>query len=344
MDEPPRDPSARGPDAASPPKDRLVLHGGEALAAALRAVARDPRATALFCDIDGTISPIVSDPYRAVVPARFRAALAALAPRLGLLAVVTGRDVRQGASMVGVHGATYVGLHGFDVMAPDGTVSRDPSAAPYVERVQSMAARVAGLDAAGLGLVVENKGPMLDLHYRQAADPAATLAVLESEILSPARALGLTVATGHFLVELRPPEPVDKGTAVRRLLSRALRDVQALRTAIFMGDDLTDCNGFAAVHRWAGGAGGETGDEEQDGLPAAAPLEAVADDDPAGRAGPCETGLSEEPAGRTAVAVAALTAETPQRVRDEADVWVAATPGVYEVLTRLLAASGAGVL
>ena len=159
----------------------LIVRGADALTAALRAVAREPRATVLFCDIDGTISPIVFDPYAAVVPAAFRTALTALAPRLGSLAFVTGRDVRQAAAMVGVGGATYVGLHGFDQMAPDGTVARDPVAEPYVARVQTMARRVAGLDAGRLGLVVENKGPMLDLHYRRAPDPAATLAVLEAE-------------------------------------------------------------------------------------------------------------------------------------------------------------------
>jgi trehalose 6-phosphate phosphatase len=274
----------------------LIVRGADALTAALRAVAREPRATVLFCDIDGTISPIVFDPYAAVVPAAF----------LGSLAFVTGRDVRQAAAMVGVGGATYVGLHGFDQMAPDGTVARDPVAEPYVARVKTMARRVAGLDAGRLGLVVENKGPMLDLHYRRAPDPAATLAVLEAEILGPARELGLAIATGHFLVELRPPEPVSKGTTVRRLLKAGGRGQVAPRVAIFAGDDLTDCTGFAAVHEWAG---------EGDAAPAAG-----------------------GPGGRVAHAVAALTDETPREVKDASDVWVSATPGVYEVLVALLAA------
>jgi trehalose 6-phosphate phosphatase len=243
-----------------------------------------------------------------VVPEPFRAALAALAPRLGLLAFVTGRDVRQAAAMVGLTGAAYVGLHGFDRMAPDGAVTRDPAAQPYVDAVQRMARRVRGLDAARLGLVVENKGPMLDLHYRQAADPAATLAVLEAEVLRPARDLGLAVATGHFLVELRPPVAIDKGTAVLTLL-RSGDGAATLRTALFLGDDLTDCTGFAAVHEWAR-AGAEAA-----------------------------SGAGSPP--RTALAVAALTDETTPQVKDDADVWVAATPGIYEVLTELLKATRA---
>jgi trehalose 6-phosphate phosphatase len=320
MDEPLPDPDPDGRAHVSGPRaggaGDLILRGADRLAAALRAVARAPLATALFCDIDGTISPIVSDPYKAIVPEPFRAALAALAPHLGLLAFVTGRDVRQAAAMVGVDGASYVGLHGFDLMASDGTVVRDPSAEPYVDKVQSMAGRVGELDAERLGLVVENKGPMLDLHYRQSADPAATLAVLEAEILGPARELGLAIATGHFLVELRPPVPLDKGTAVLRLLRAGGRGAVAPHTAIFVGDDLTDCTGFAAVHDWAG---------------------EVAE---AGARQAAATAGGHAPAGRVALAVAALTDETPQEVKDGSDVWVAATPGVDEVLTRLLGVTG----
>ena len=44
--------------------------------------------------------------------------------------------------------------------------------------------------------------------------------------------------------------------------------------------------------------------------------------------------------GRVACALAALTEETPTAVRETSDVWVAATPGVLEALTQLLAAVG----
>ena len=317
MNEPPRTPPDRPPGAASAPRPggraaSLVLRGADLLAAATRTIAREPRASALFCDIDGTVSPIVSDPYAAVVPQAFRATLAALVPRLGLLAFVTGRDVRHAATMVGVGDALYVGLHGFDVLTPDGTVNRDPAATPYFDRVQAMAQRAATLDAESLGLVIEDKGPVLALHYRRASDPVATLAVLEREILQPARALGLVLADGHFLVEVRPPAAVSKGTAVRRLLDAGGHDGTQLQTALFLGDDLTDCTGFAAIHAWA----------------------AEADDHTRGHLGSVTN-------GRLALAVAALTDETPPQVRDEADVVVAATPGVFEVLAGLLEALSA---
>ena len=52
--------------------------------------------------------------------------------------------------------------------------------------------------------------------------------------------------TGHFAFEVRPPVPITKGTATRRLL-----DEGSLRAALVCGDDLTDVAAFLAARRWA---------------------------------------------------------------------------------------------
>ena len=272
-----------------------MLMGEETFRACLSAVARDPRAAALFCDIDGSISPIVADPNAAQVPAAFRRALTALAHHLGLLAFVTGRELAEGRTMVDVAGAAYVGQHGFETMRPDGETQGAAAAEPYVAAVQESARRAGQLAVRLPGLVIQNKRLMFDVHYRNAADPVAAREAIEDEIVAPAREAGLAIATGHFVVEVRPPLPVDKGTAVTELLQARPQIV----TALFFGDDLTDTTGFAAVHEWAAGA-----------------------------------------TGRVACALAALTEETPTAVRETSDVWVAATPGVLEALTQLLAAVG----
>jgi trehalose 6-phosphate phosphatase len=291
----------------------LILYGEQALKTCVNAVASDPATTALFCDIDGTISPIVADPYAAVVPDEFRAALAKLAPRLGLLAFVTGRDVCRGRDMVGIQKATYVGTHGLETLLPDGAARTDPAAEPYVDDVQVIVRRAEALDAERLGLVLENKRTVLAVHYRRAQNARATRAAIEAEIIAPARALGLLISTGHFLVEVRPPVVATKGTASSALLAGG-----AYRTALFFGDDLTDCTGFAAVHDWA------------TARDASSPR---AGDTPARRADAARAAPA-----RLACAIAAITDETPPAVVDASDVRVAATPGVYEVLTQLAAA------
>ncbi len=272
-----------------------MLRGEETFQACLSAVARDARAAALFCDIDGTISPIVADPYAAEVPAAFRTVLAALAARLGLLAFVTGRELAEGREMIDVAGAAYVGQHGFESMKPGGMTQGAAAAEPYVAAVQESARRAEQLAARLPGLIIQNKRLMFDIHYRKAADRVAALRAIEDEIVAPASAAGLAIASGHFVVEVLPPLPVNKGTAVAELLDAR----PEIATAFVFGDDLTDTTAFAAVHEWA----------------ARAPE-------------------------RFACTVAALTEETPAAVREASDVWVAATPGVLEALTHLLAAAG----
>jgi trehalose 6-phosphate phosphatase len=275
--------------------DELIMDGERALDACLTALAAAPARGALFCDIDGTLSPIAPTPAEAIVPAETRDLLVRLGARLGLLAFVTGRALEDGRRMIDVPGAAYVGTHGLEVRAADGSALTEPQAERYVTAIQQVTERAAlDLDCEALGVVLENKRLVLAIHYRLAPDPAATRHAILTQVVEPARAQGLAIGTGHFAFEVKPPLPFSKGSAIRRLLATA--DPAA---AMMCGDDLTDITAFQALRTWA-----------------------------------------ERDARRTACAVAAVTAETPRSVIDEADVRVQATPGVTEVLARLLARVG----
>jgi trehalose 6-phosphate phosphatase len=268
------------------------LRGARRLDVFLAAVRHAPDRTALFCDVDGTISPIAPTPAEAFVPKATCQLLDDLIGTLGLVAFVSGRDAATARQLVGLERAVYIGGHGLEIAAPDGRLASDPRAEPYVPLMADLltAAR-AGLEAAGV--LLEDKHTILGAHYRTAPDQTAALAAIEELLAGPARAAGLRIATGHFMVEVRPPVDMSKGNAVRRLLGEG----EYLAT-LFAGDDLTDRTGFAAVHEWA------------------------ADD-----------------GARHACAVAAITDETPVEVRADADVWVAATPGVAHLLRELLTAA-----
>jgi trehalose 6-phosphate phosphatase len=275
--------------------EQLITKGERELDACLAAFAAAPRAGALLCDIDGTLSPIVERPADATVSQPFREVLAALTDRLGLVALVTGRALEDGRRMIPLDGAAYVGTHGLESLAPGGQVLTEPQAERYITAVHEVAAAAArDLDCEALGIVIEDKRTVLAIHYRLATDAARTRHEILTKVVGPARGRGLGISTGHFVFEVRPPLPFTKGTATRRLLSAG--DYFA---AVFCGDDLTDVTGFKMLHDWAA-----------------------------------------RDARRTACAVAAVTAETPRPVIEEADVLVRATAGVYEALTRLLAASG----
>jgi trehalose 6-phosphate phosphatase len=229
------------------PEEQLITDGEAALRACLAAFAAAPRAGALLCDIDGTLSPIVSRPSEATVPQHVREVLTALTGRLGLVAFVTGRALDDGRRMIPVDGAAYVGTHGLEVMAPGGRALTEPQAERYIAAVQEVAAAAArDLDCDALGIVLENKRTVLAIHYRLAADAAHTRHEILTGVVEPARGRGLAISTGHFVFEVKPPLPFTKGTATRRLL-----DGGHYLTGMFCGDDLTDVTGFRTLHDWA---------------------------------------------------------------------------------------------
>jgi len=226
--------------------ERLIIDGGGALDAFVRAAAAAPKTAALFCDIDGTISPIAPRPTDAEVPERFRDVLAALVERLGLVAFVSGRAQDDARRMIPMAGAAYVGNHGLETTLADGTVEIEPQAERYVPAIREVAQSAAReLDCEALGVVLEDKRTVLAVHYRLAPDHAATRHAILARVVEPARARGLAVATGHFAFEIRPPLPFSKGTAVKRLLGAG-----DYLTALCCGDDLTDVTAFAAIRDW----------------------------------------------------------------------------------------------
>lgn len=198
----------------------------------------------LVTDIDGTISAIAPTPAEAVVESGARAALARLAGRLAYVGVISGRAALVGEAMVGVPGLTYVGNHGME-RSLNGVLWEHPMAVSQVDAIRSAllgigeAAVAAGLDD---GLVVENKRLSGTVHYRLAPDPLAERGLIRAAAEREAAARGLRVTEGRFIVELRPMVRIDKGTAIVDLVAE-----RALKGIVFLGDDLTDVDGFVAV-------------------------------------------------------------------------------------------------
>ena len=90
---------------------------------------------------------------------------------------------------------------------------------------------------------MENKGLRVAVHYRNAPDLVAARCAV-SQMLEPlASGRGLGIKEGKMVWEIGPRMDVNKGTAVSRLA----REYE-LTGAIVLGDDVTDCDAFDAVH------------------------------------------------------------------------------------------------
>ena len=216
----------------------------EAVIAPLRA---DPASAAVLLDLDGTLAPIVSRPEGTALSDRARAALERVVATYSLTAIVTGRQSTVAREIVGIDEITYAGIHGFELLLPGAEeAGPSPGLAGHGEDARAFAK---GLDRKVLGTAgvrFEDKGPIIGLHWRGAADEVAAEALLE-EVAADASVAGLVVHRGRKVLELRPPVRIDKGTAVEALIAEA-----GARLALYAGDDRTDLDAFAALDRLAG--------------------------------------------------------------------------------------------
>ena len=208
------------------------------------ALARDALASApagLLTDFDGTLSPIVTDPSRAALAGGAERALAELAGRLAVVAVITGRAPSVARRLVRVPEVLIAGNHGLEWLEPGASEPVAPSAAAasIESALGAVLARLPPLP----GVVLEHKRITASLHYRLAPDPeAARVAIVEA--LGDVEPLGLWIGHGRMIVELRPLGLGDKGSAALRIIER-----HDLRGVLAMGDDVTDLDMFAAVGR-----------------------------------------------------------------------------------------------
>lgn len=226
---------------------------------------------AVFLDYDGTLTPIVDDPDDALLTDSMRATIEALAATV-LVAIVSGRDLADVRAKVHIDGLAYAGSHGFDLLHPDG--SEQQLAVEYLE-VLDHAQRVLEERVREIpGARVERKRFAIAVHDRAVDDPAARerLAEIVGEVGDGYERLRST--GGKRIHELRPDIDWDKGRAIETLLTEL--DAED-RVPIYVGDDLTDEDGFRAVIAQDGVAVVVRGEDDQRPTLADAVLETTED-------------------------------------------------------------------
>ena len=205
------------------------------------ALARQALATApagLLTDLDGTLAPIVADPYAARPLPEAVDALTALSKKLAVVAVVTGRRAMEARRMLGTDRLPVYGNHGLERLDPGAEEASTPEGLDWAAAAVARAgARVPELP----GVWVEDKGLSATYHYRNAPDRDEARDRLLAA-LGDVSGQGLTVRPGRMSVELRPSSAGDKGTALVELVGR-----YGLRGLLVLGDDVTDLDMFRAA-------------------------------------------------------------------------------------------------
>lgn len=201
-------------------------------------------------DFDGTLSPIVDEPDRAVIHPEGHEALVALADRFRAVAVITGRPAHQVVELGRLDavadalspGARLLvrGQYGNEQWDSDTRTFVTREVPPGLAAFRAELPRILTAEDAA-DAFVEEKGLALAVHTRRLPDPAAAFARLEPELDDAAERHGLTLEPGRLVLEVRAPG-MHKGHALRQVVA----DVDA-GGVVFVGDDLGDLEAFEAA-------------------------------------------------------------------------------------------------
>nr|APZ77037.1 trehalose-6-phosphate synthase [Gampsocleis gratiosa] len=201
---------------------------------------------ALLLDYDGTLAPIAPHPDLAILPNETKNVLERLSNMSDVyIAIISGRNVNNVKSMVGIEGITYAGNHGLEILHPDGSKFVHPMPVEYEDKVSELL-KCLQEQVCKEGAWVENKGALLTFHYRE------TPMGLRPEMVAKARELiikaGFKAGDAHCAIEAKPPVQWNKGRASLYILRTAFGvDWSERIRIIYAGDDVTDEDAMEAL-------------------------------------------------------------------------------------------------
>jgi trehalose 6-phosphate phosphatase len=205
----------------------------------------DIRTSAVLLDVDGTLLDLATTPLGVEVPQRLTRALETLAVQSGgATSFVSGRSLADLDQLFAPLRLAAVAGHGAELRMTGEALPHRQAATISSHLRQSLATFAASNE----GVIFEDKGYSLALHYRLAPQRAEAVyeAVLEACADYP---LGvLDMLPGKAVLEVKPAG-FSKGSGIRELMKASpFRG----RRPIFIGDDITDESAFAVLPEFDG--------------------------------------------------------------------------------------------
>jgi trehalose 6-phosphate phosphatase len=200
---------------------------------------------AYFFDIDGTLVDFAPAPDAVQADPRLRERLTALYEVSGgALALISGRALAEVDRLFLGLQLPAAGQHGLERRTARGEIFRHSVTPGGLADVR---ARLAERLSGHAGILLEDKGLSLAVHFRQAPERQRFV----RDLLASTQAdLGdqYCLQYGKYVVELKPAGR-DKGVAVLEFMQESPFHG---RTPVFIGDDATDEYGFTIVNRFHG--------------------------------------------------------------------------------------------
>ena len=200
---------------------------------------------AFFLDVDGTLLELVEHPELVRSTPRIKSIVHHLQlVTEGAVALVSGRSINTLDSIFLPLVLPIAGLHGLERRDAEGGLHIDVVTAKPLDEVRE---RLANFNKAYPGTLIEDKGVTIALHYRNAPDAKDAAEKCMEEVLQE---LGshFEIKRGKMVLEVRPSGD-NKGSAI----AEYMREVPFKgRLPVFIGDDVTDEDGFDMVNRLGG--------------------------------------------------------------------------------------------
>lgn len=229
---------------------------------------------AIFLDYDGTLSPIVDDPDRALMSNDMRSAVRNAAKYFPT-AIISGRSRDKVYELVGLTELCYAGSHGMDIMGPLSQQVSDDHPNCVISTDQQVKVKEVNLfqpareflplidevfrtlveNTKGIaGVKVENHKFCASVHYRNVDEKNwPIIAQSVHDILKDYPRLRLT--HGRKVLEVRPAIDWNKGKAVEFLLESLGLSNRNDVLPIYIGDDRTDEDAFKVLREGNRGYG-----------------------------------------------------------------------------------------
>ena len=200
---------------------------------------------AYFVDIDGTLVDIVDSPDAVRLDHDLLQVIEELFHTTGgAVALISGRAIADIDRLFPGTRWPAAGQHGIERRNAAGVISQHAVPSRHLDWARE---RLLAVASGKPGLLLEDKGLSLALHYRRAPQLAGYAHRVTRSLL-PRVGTKYCIQTGKRVVELKPAGK-DKGVAVLEFMQEA---PFAGRTPVFVGDDATDEYGFATVNRLRG--------------------------------------------------------------------------------------------
>ena len=199
---------------------------------------------AVFLDYDGTLTPIVDSPDRAVLSEQMRRTVIKLA-EVCTVGVISGRDLQDVRKMVGIEDIFYAGSHGFDIAGPEGPQKEFQPGKDFLPPLNEAEKLLKGKLKRIEGALLERKKFSIAVHYRKVRE-AEVKRVDEAVDHVLAQFPRLRKSYGKKVYELQPKIDWHKGKALLWVLD-ALNLNEPNVLPFYIGDDTTDEDAFEAI-------------------------------------------------------------------------------------------------